>query len=106
MCETTTSVSLHEGTAKKVFTAEVTNALGSPVKDAKVAFVLEGAGSLSADALVSIVQGRTDEVGFVRVSFNRPTGSAGRLGASLKAECMIDDAQIRLRLVAVTSDLK
>jgi hypothetical protein len=104
MCETTTPVSLHEGSARKVFTAEVTNALGSPVKDVEIAFVLDGAGSLSGDSLVSTTQGRTDEMGSAKVSFIRPAGLAGRLGANLKAQCPIDDAQIRLRLVAVTSE--
>ena len=105
MSETRTSVSLYEGSASKVFAAEVTNPLGSPLRDVEVVFVLEGEGSLAGDAPASAAGGRTDETGSVVVSFNRPAGSKGRLGGNLRARCPIDAARIRLRLVAVTPEL-
>ena len=106
MCETATSISLYEGSTSKTFAAEVTNPLGYPLKNVQVIFALEGEGSLAGDSPLSAARGRTDETGTVVVSFNRPAGSKGRLGASLKAECPLDAAQIRLRLIAVTPDLQ
>jgi hypothetical protein len=101
MCETATSVSLFEGSASKLYAAEVTNHFGSPLKDVEVAFVLEGEGSLAGDAPVRTVEGRTDAMGDALISFNRLAGSAGRLAASLRVQCPVEAAHIRLRLVAL-----
>jgi hypothetical protein len=104
MREKATSVSLHEGTASKIFAAEVTNPLGIPVKDVEVLFVLDGEGSLAADTSVSSIEGRTDGLGRASISYNRPSGVGGRLGAYLKAQCPAEVGQIRLRFVAMTAD--
>lgn len=103
MREKVTSVSLHEGSTSKVFAAEVTNALGMPVKNIEVVFSLDGEGSLASDTRVSSVVGRTDGLGCASISFNRMAGLEGRVQASLTAECPFDVDRIRLRLVAVTA---
>jgi hypothetical protein len=104
MRETATSISLYEGTASKIFAAEVTNPLGIPVKDVEVLFLLDGEGSLAADTPVSSVGGRTDGLGCASISYNRLSGVGGRIGASLKAQCPVDVGQIRLRFVAMTAE--
>src|SRR5687767_9661460 len=101
MPEAAIAVSLYEGTASKVFDAEVTNALGSPLKDVEVIFALGGEGSLAADAPVSSVASRTDGLGRATISFNRLAGEEGHLGAHLSARCPMEVGQIRLRLVGL-----
>jgi hypothetical protein len=98
-----TSVSLYEGSTSKVFSAEVTNSLGMPVKNVEVVFSLDGEGSLAADIRVSTVVGRTDGLGCAAISFNRMDGPHGRVEASLTAACPFDVDAIRLRLVSVTA---
>jgi hypothetical protein len=88
----------------KVFAAEVTNPLGIPVKNVEVLFVLDGEGSLAADTPVSSAGGRTDGLGCASISYNRPSGVDGRIGASLKALCATDVGQIRLRFLAMTAE--
>ena len=104
MYETAISVSLHEGTARKIFDAEVTNALGRPLKDVEVVFALGGEGSLAADTPVSSLGSRTDGLGRASISFNRLAGEEGRLGAHLVAQCAIEVGQIRFRLVGLTAE--
>ena len=101
MCETATVVSLHENSLSKTFAAEVTNTLGAPLKDVEVVFTQQGEGSLGGDSAVSVAGGRTDETGSAVVSLKRPAGSKGRVATRITAECSVDAAQIRLRLVAV-----
>jgi hypothetical protein len=101
MRETIISVSLHEGTASKVLSAEVVNPFGHPLKDLEVVFLLDGEGSLAADTAVSWVGGRTDGLGRASISFNRLSGQRGDLDARLTAQCPVDAGQIRLRLIAM-----
>ena len=101
MQDRATSVLLREGVASKVYAAEVTNRIGNPLKGVEVTFRLNGGGSLAAGDPVSSIVTRTDGLGSAFISFNRPYGVDGCIGASLTAHCQTGVGDIRLRLVAI-----
>jgi hypothetical protein len=100
MNETTTPVSLKDGASCKTFAAELTGQRGQPLKGVEVTFVLEGDGSLAADAQVKRLGCRTDGLGRAAISFNR-LDVRGDMGAVLRAACECE-ATLHLRLLAMT----
>ena len=104
MTETFISVSLHDGTLSKVFTADVAGSQGQPLEGVEVVFVLDGEGSLAADKPLTRFGRSSDTLGHASVSFNRLRGENGDLSAVLRAQCLDDVRNLRLRLFSMTAD--
>ncbi len=104
MGQATVSISLHDGIACKTFAAEVTGRLGQPLKGVEVTFSLNGDGSLAPDHVSQHLRAATDALGRVAVALNRPEGHEGDIGAELHAECPIDEGDIHMRFLGMTTE--
>lgn len=104
MGETSVSISLHDGILSKTFAAEVTGKRGQPLKGVEVIVRLDGEGSLASGYPEHRLSAATDGLGRVSIALNRPPGQQGNIEGQLKVECPVEDGDVHMRFVGMTSE--